>query len=94
MRRRDFLKTTGLAAGSLALGLPAPARAAAQKFEIGMAATLWLQADAATETYWKACQVISSLGFRTTEADNTLAISTPPSAATPPVSSNGRPSTR
>ncbi len=74
MDRRNFLKTAGLAAGALAAGGETWLGAAgAQKFTVGMAATLWLQADAATETYWKACQVLSSLGFKITEADNTLA---------------------
>ena len=72
MNRRTFLKTTGLTAASvLATGRPSVAQA--QPFKIGMAATLWLQADAATDTYWKACQAIAGLGFKATEADNTLA---------------------
>ena len=54
MNRRTFLKTTGLTAASvLATGRPSVAQT--QPFKIGMAATLWLQADAATDTYWKAC---------------------------------------
>ena len=72
MNRRTFLKTTGLTAASvLATGRPSVAQA--QPFKIGMAATLWLQADAATDTYWKACQAIAGLGFKATEADDTLA---------------------
>ena len=72
MDRRTFLKTTGLTAASvLATGRRFAAQT--QPFKIGMAATLWLQADAATETYWKACEAIGSLGFKATEADNTLA---------------------
>lgn len=72
MDRRTFLKTTGLTTASvLATGRPFAAQT--QPFRIGMAATLWLQADAATETYWKACEAIGSLGFKATEADNTLA---------------------
>lgn len=74
MDRRTFLKTTGAAAGTFLAGMRDGAWAApAQPFKIGMAATLWLQADAATDTYWKACDVVASLGFKGTEADNTLA---------------------
>ena len=72
MNRRTFLKTTGLTAASV-LATSRPSVGQAQPFKIGMAATLWLQADAATDTYWKACQAIASLGFKATEADNTLA---------------------
>ena len=72
MHRRNFLKIS--AAGAAALPR-APHLLAAKKqpFSVGMAATLWLQAEAATETYWKACKAIAELGFRATEADNTLA---------------------
>lgn len=73
MNRRRFLKTTGLAAASLLGSRSAFGADTGQPFKIGMAATLWLQADAATETYWKACEAISALGFKATEADNTLA---------------------
>ena len=69
MRRRTFLQT----AAAEVLAAPRLAAAGPQKFKVGMAATLWLQADAATETYWKACQAIAQLGFAATEADNTLA---------------------
>jgi inosose dehydratase len=68
MNRRSFLQAAA------ALAAPHSIRAAGpQNFKVGMAATLWLQADAATETYWKACQAIARLGFPATEADNTLA---------------------
>jgi inosose dehydratase len=74
MDRREFLRVTGAAAATIVAGArelqSAPER---QPFKVGMAATLWLQADAATETYWRACEAISKLGFKGTEADNTLA---------------------
>jgi len=72
VRRRTFLK---LSTAGAAVMTAAPALRAQKKqpFHVGMAATLWLQAEAATETYWKACKAIGELGFRATEADNTLA---------------------
>ncbi len=71
MDRRQFLKT---AAGTLALAGPPSMIGAAkpQKFTIGFAATTWLQAHASAETYWKACQEMATLGFHSTEADDTL----------------------
>ena len=68
MDRRQFLKT-----GAALAFPPALVRGAnPQKFKIGMAATTWLQANASADTYWKACQDMSSVGFHATEADDTL----------------------
>jgi hypothetical protein len=62
VHRRSFLKAS--AAGAAALSaVPTSVVAQSQPFKVGMAATLWLQADAATETYWKACRAIAELGF-------------------------------
>ncbi len=72
MHRRNFLKISTAGAAAVT-GAPSLFAAPKQPFSVGMAATLWLQAEAATETYWKACKAIAELGFRATEADNTLA---------------------
>jgi len=73
MDRRQFLKTAGaVGAAALPHGSAAVAAGKPQKFKIGMAATVWLQGNASTETYWKACQDIGTLGFKGTEADDTL----------------------
>src|SRR5947208_1547 len=73
MERRQFLRTAGaVGAASLAHSSLAAVSGKPQKFKIGMAATTWLQGNASTETYWKACQDLGTLGWGATEADDTL----------------------
>ena len=73
MDRREFLKASGLLGTAALAGAPELLTASApQKFRIGLAATQWLQAEASAKTYWQACKEIGSLGFRGTEADDTL----------------------